>query len=426
MAEPSAGGDIDVGKAAVQGQRVRVRWEDAARRATVSRPLGDDGKLGVTFEDTQLEAEVPADVVQNLEDFELKEPLHGITGALSVDEAAQLRCEADLLLKASDAQAAAERVSAAIQRMGLQLEGETSQVLVVRSREIWEGHCTQATEAGMRRVRFSRLLESHDYRQRKKDEREGKFVQKTPKDQNLPTENVCVPHLGKLGLEQIQLHMCRVRCWMALKQTNRGNLDCNVAAAMCRFQKKAPRRAPGFEITVPLLVLGLAMALAKQVLIGIACVIAAFVVDYLANQRADRAAADPQLSEVLALRGRVKLVSGLSSFADTDLLQAIDALGPFPEGRELRKLRKELRQFRKSEAWKERQFEAGEVERTWRMDAVDKVRVNAFLMQQEEECKPRAMTFGEMRARREAESDDEQQKFELGYMDYVGDGFQMM
>eukprot|EP00434_Breviolum_minutum_P030433 symbB.v1.2.026913.t1/scaffold2728.1/size72050/4 len=151
--------------------RDRSRVRGATRRATVSE-TGKD-VLPVRFE-TGEEASVAAKDLQQLKDFETKDPLDGIVGPLSAEEACTVRRRAEELLEVKDAQAAAEWCSAALQRMAFQLElrktggrkegGAEQHVLALRGREVWEGYAIQADEAGTSQVRFGRLLESPEMR----------------------------------------------------------------------------------------------------------------------------------------------------------------------------------------------------------------------------------------------------------------------
>eukprot|EP00435_Cladocopium_sp_Y103_P005634 s245_g1.t2 len=301
-------------------RRVRVRYEGAARRATAPAGAGT--------------ASVP---VQDLKGFENKDPLDGIVGPLSAVEAASLRQRAEeLLLEAKDAQAAAEWCSAGLQRMALQLEGGAEQhVLALRGREIWEGFAIQADEAGTSQVRFGRLLESPELRGLMKNSKNGRLQVDPPSEQMLPNERLCSVYAGQLGVEQMELHLSRARCWLALDSAQRAVLDCSCALAICRLlAPPPPARAPGFELTVPLLVLGIAMAFARQFTVGIVLCAGAFLWDYLASQRAKRNAANGQLAKVLALRGRCKLQQGLAGLAQNELRWALEELGPLDEGGE--------------------------------------------------------------------------------------------
>lgn len=323
-----------------------------------------------------------------------------------------------------DAQAAAEWCSAALQRMALQLEGGAEQhVLALRGREIWEGYATQADEAGTSQVRFGRLVESPEMRGLVKNSKNGRLQVDPPEEQMLPNERLCSAYAGQLGQEQMELHLSRARCWLALDSAQRAVLDCSIALAICRLlAPPPPARAPGFELTVPLLVLGIAMACARQFTVGIVLCAAAFLWDYLAQQRAKRQAANADLAKVLALRGRAKLQQGLSGLANNELRWALEELGPLEEGEEIKKLRKELRLARSSADASKRKPKIAPADvkiRTWQSDAVEAVRVDGFLSSLNLECHGKSLTLADAQATKD-------ERCQLGYMDYCGDGFQAM
>lgn len=399
--------------------RVRVPYEGATRRATVSE-TGKD-VLPVRFE-TGEEASVAAKDLQQLKDFETKDPLDGIVGPLSAEEACTVRRRAEELLEVKDAQAAAEWCSAALQRMAFQLEGGAEQhVLALRGREVWEGYAIQADEAGSSQVRFGRLLESPEMRGLLKNSKNGKLQVDPPSEQMLPNERLCSVYAGHLGKEQMELHLSRARCWLALESAQRAVLDCNIALAICRcLAPLPPKRAPGFELTVPLLVLGMAMAFARQYTVGIVLCAGAFLWDYLAQQRAKRQAANADLAKVLALRGRSKLQQGLAGLAQNELRWALEELGPLEEGEEIKKLRRELRQSKTGARKKPLLAPADAAQRTWRTAAADAVQVDGFLSSLNLECHGKALTLADAQAK----GDDD--RCQLGYMDYCGDGFNAM
>mmetsp|Transcript_4834 Transcript_4834/g.11331 ORF Transcript_4834/g.11331 Transcript_4834/m.11331 type:complete len:195 (+) Transcript_4834:3-587(+) len=194
-------------------------------------------------------------------------------------------------------------------------------------------------------------------------------------------------------------------------------MDCNRAAAVCRqLAPKPPRRAPGVEITMPLLVLGIAMALARQIWVGLVLCCAGFLYDYFAQQRAKRGKANREVAEVLALRGHAKLKQGLSGLAQLELNFAEEVLGPLEEGSTMKSLRRELR--RNSE--KRPKIAPHDVaKRTWRVVAADAVEVDAFLTQQYSEWRTKSKKLEDL-------PDPNDDKYELGYMDYCADGFQGM
>ncbi|CAJ1427585.1 unnamed protein product, partial [Effrenium voratum] len=190
-----------------QSQRVRVRAEKGTARRAVR--VSDADTVTVRFQGGE-EASVPSQAVEELRDFEAKEPLSGIIGPLSLEEAQQLRSRAEELLKLGDAEAAAEWCSAGIQRLALQLEGGAEQqVLALRGKEIWEGSATRADEAGTSKVRFARLLECPELRGLLKNSKNGKVQVEAPPEQMMPNERLCGVHGGKLGLEQMELLLCR-------------------------------------------------------------------------------------------------------------------------------------------------------------------------------------------------------------------------
>lgn len=401
-------------------RRVRVRYQGAARRATA--PASTGSTVPVRFQNGE-EVTVAAEEVQDLKGFENKDPLDGIVGPLSAAEAASLRERAEeLLLEAKDAQAAADWCSAGLQRMALQLEGGAEQhVLAMRGREIWEGFAVQADEAGTSQVRFGRLLESPELRGLMKNSKNGRLQVDPPSEQMLPNERLCSVYAGQLGVEQMELHLSRARCWLALDSAQRAVLDCSCALAISRLlAPPPPARAPGFELTVPLLVLGIAMAFARQFTVGIVLCAGAFLWDYLAQQRAKRTAANAQLAKVLALRGRCKLQQGLAGLAQNELRWALEELGPLDEGDEIRKLRKELRQAKGGQKTRPMLAPADAMQRTWRSDAADAVRVDGFLSALNLECHGKSLTLADAQAKGEDE------RCQLGYMDYCGDGFNAM
>eukprot|EP00913_Durusdinium_trenchii_P027535 g25825.t1 len=198
--------------------------------------------------------------------------------------------------------------------------------------------------------------------------------------------------------------------------------------------------APGFELTVPLLVLGIAMACARQFTVGIVLCAAAFLWDYLAQQRAKRQAANADLAKVLALRGRAKLQQGLSGLANNELRWALEELGPLEEGRqqgeEIKKLRKELRLARSSADASKRKPKIAPADvkirrvadpipatlaplvgplvnhaepRTWQSDAVEAVRVDGFLSSLNLECHGKSLTLADAQATKD-------ERCQLGYM----------
>lgn len=247
-----------------------------------------------------------------------------------------------------------------------------------------------------------------------------------PKDKQLNSDQIWGAHLGKLGHQQLELQKCRARCWMALGASQRAVHDCSTAAAFCRLlTPPPPKRAPGFQMTIPLLVLSLAVVFARQFVLGAILAAAAFVVDYVAGRRAKAASANPALAEVLALRGRTKLRQGLQGLANVELRAAQDELGPLAPGPEVRRLQAELARAKKgSNAFKRATLAPKDAEkRTWHQEAADKVPAGTFLLAQEKDSDPNRSSFGDVLAEQEDENDD---KLQLGYMDYVGDGFQAM
>ncbi|CAE8624340.1 unnamed protein product, partial [Polarella glacialis] len=102
----------------VEGQKVRVRWEGASRRAVVCEPAtSHDLKARIKFLDDGSEAEVLFEALRSMEPFEAENDSVG--GPLSLEEALQLRTQAEKLLRNRDAEAAIERYSAAIRRLGV-------------------------------------------------------------------------------------------------------------------------------------------------------------------------------------------------------------------------------------------------------------------------------------------------------------------
>jgi len=407
-----------------EGRQVRVRWEGASRRAVAESAPDADGKIRVRFPDGA-EAGVPQEAVSEPKDFEAKEPLHGIQGPLSAQEAAALRRRSEELLQIGDAAAAAEFASAALRHLALQLDGAVEQeVMVLRAQEVWEGVATAADEAGTSKVRFLRLLECPDFRGRQKHGSRNEKRQ-VPDEQMVPNERLCTVHLGALGHEFQELLILRARCWLALESEQRAVIDCNRAAAVCRLlAPKPPRRAPGVEITMPLLVLGIAMAIAGQIWVGIAMCSAGFLYDYFAQRRAKRGEANAELSEVVSLRGRAKLQQGLTGLAHLELNLATEILGPLPEGSEFKLLRRDIRRSR-AKSQRPLLAPADAVKRTWRKVAADGVAVDAFFSQQFREFFAKAdITVSDLQKRSENAGDGD--KFELGYMDYCADGFQGM
>eukprot|EP00434_Breviolum_minutum_P030431 symbB.v1.2.026912.t2/scaffold2728.1/size72050/3 len=224
----------------------------------------------------------------------------------------------------------------------------------------------------------------------------------------LPNERLCSVYAGHLGKEQMELHLSRARCWLALESAQRAVLDCNIALAICRcLAPLPPKRAPGFELTVPLLVLGMAMAFARQYTVGIVLCAGAFLWDYLAQQRAKRQAANADLAKVLALRGRSKLQQGLAGLAQNELRWAntLDMC---------------VKQSKTGARKKPLLAPADAAQRTWRTAAADAVQVDGFLSSLNLECHGKALTLADAQAK----GDDD--RCQLGYMDYCGDGFNAM
>eukprot|EP00930_Biecheleria_cincta_P002453 TRINITY_DN103466_c0_g1_i1.p1 TRINITY_DN103466_c0_g1~~TRINITY_DN103466_c0_g1_i1.p1 ORF type:complete len:429 (+),score=111.29 TRINITY_DN103466_c0_g1_i1:55-1341(+) len=409
----------------VKGRRLRARCEDAARRVVVQEIPSADGQVQVRFEDTGCDASVEQKDLAGLMPYE--ESQETVTGPMSAEEAACIRREVEELLAVGDAQAAAERCSWGMEQLGLGLEGEVQRkVLVLRGPQVWEGIALQAAEAGVSKVRFVRLLEGPNMQQKKKEPHKMNESQAVPKDKQLNSDQIWGAHLGKLGHEQLELQKSRARCWMALGAFQRGVFDCATAAAFCRLlAPPPPKRAPGFQMTIPLLVLSFSVVFARQFLLGAILAAAAFAVDHVAGRRAKAASANPALAEVLALRGRIKLRQGLQGLANAELRAAQDELGPLEPGSEVRRLQAELERAKKgSKEFRRAALAPKDTEkRTWRHDAADKVLAGTFLLAQEKDSIPNKSTFGDVLA--EAEEDN-QEKLQLGYMDYVGDGFHTM
>lgn len=63
---------------------------------------------------------------------------------------------------------------------------------------------------------------------------------------------------------------------------------------------------------------------------------------------------------------------------------------------------------------------ADAMQRTWRSDVADAVRVDGFLSALNLECHGKSLTLADAQAKGEDE------RCQLGYMDYCGDGFNAM
>eukprot|EP00435_Cladocopium_sp_Y103_P062595 s90_g24.t1 len=101
--------------------------------------------------------------------------------------------------------------------------------------------------------------------------------------------------------------------------------------------------------------------------------------------------------------------------------ELLEQLAPGVLGEEIRQLRKELRQAKGGHQRKKPMLApADAMQRTWRSDAADAVRVDGFLSALNLECHGKSLTLADAQAK------GEDHRCQLGYMDYCGDGFNAM
>ncbi|CAE8741465.1 unnamed protein product [Polarella glacialis] len=242
-----------------------------------------------------------------------------------------------------------------------------------------------------------------------------------PATQEMTSERVVRSVPGKLGKEQFELHMGRARCWMGLGAANRASWDCDMACALSRMQAAKPKTLnPGITITLPLVVLGVATALAQQVFVGLLFLLAAFLSDWWAQRQQRLAICNGPLSAAIALRGRTRLMQQLSGPASGELKAAERAAGTMAPSRDLVLLQQELRQFRSGGGKGDVLSRAAkQFKGSWRQTVAERVAVDAFLLAHESEYQMKTLTLDDVLSK-----DNDEEQIELAYLDYVGGGFE--
>jgi len=208
---------------------------------------------------------------------------------------------------------------------------------------------------------------------------------------------------------------------MGLGAANRASWDCDMACALSRMQAAKPKTLnPGITITLPLVVLGVATALAQQVFVGLLFLLAAFLSDWWAQRQQRLAICNGPLSAAIALRGRTRLMQQLSGPASGELKAAERAAGTMAPSRDLVLLQQELRQFRSGGGKGDVLSRAAkQFKGSWRQTVAERVAVDAFLLAHESEYQMKTLTLDDVLSK-----DNDEEQIELAYLDYVGGGFE--
>eukprot|EP00928_Gymnodinium_smaydae_P072550 TRINITY_DN55899_c0_g1_i1.p1 TRINITY_DN55899_c0_g1~~TRINITY_DN55899_c0_g1_i1.p1 ORF type:complete len:380 (+),score=63.53 TRINITY_DN55899_c0_g1_i1:54-1193(+) len=337
------------------GTAVRVRWQEASRRATVAC-AEEDGKVEVLFNDDESEAVVDVTHVSALEAFE-HEPL--LCRKCSLDElrgeVARCKEEGNTLFRLGDAAAAAERYSAAVGALGAVAEG-SGRALAALNRTLWAGRVTGAESAGAS-FRFEFLQPVN-----------GSTVLARPATRAVQRSRLLRVQENDLGELQVTHYLNRARCWLSLGSPARAVQDCELAVAVrrctiCDFETGSPLANTVALAALVAVALGGSCIWARQfsaMVVLILCVLIGARVlgisslrdlcsGWLSRSASTTSPRDARMCAALFLRARARLAQGKLKAAEADLKLA-EAAAPV-EGAstraDLAKLRREIVEARR-------------------------------------------------------------------------------